>query len=164
MDIRHLADEQRHADSNAPNGSGAVLLKDKHEDGKDQLSREEELKEEGLGDTDAAVQSGGGVEATAGHDSVGQSGSCETASYLGNEYKTQTDDIDGTGSEHGDGDGGVEHAASDAEESPAVELVSVLPVPKHVLDQILSELELLDETYQTLTIKDIPKAKEMYRS
>lgn len=121
-DARHLTNEQGKSNTDAANGSGAMLLNNKHEDGEDQLSCQEELEEEGLLDTDASVERRRGVKAAAGHDTVGEPSACNAAKDLGDEDDDKADKVNGTSCEHGNGDCGVEHATSDAEEGPVTDL------------------------------------------
>jgi len=161
-DLRHLADKQSKSDTNTTNGRGAVLLDDEHEDGKDQLSRQEELEKECLLHRDTAVQSRRGVEATAWHEGVREASSGQAASNLGNEDNDQTHEIDGTSREHGDSDSRVEHAASNTEEGPMEESSQCLSYAVKFRTNI-GEVGLgrAVEAHQTLTIKEVPKAKAM---
>lgn len=112
-----------------------MLFNDEHEDSKDQLGGQEDLEEQGLGDRDTTIKGCGGIKAAAWHKAVGEARRCEAAKQLGNDDENETDEIDATCCEHGDGYGRVEHATSDAEESPM--MISFSLVQTHAVARML---------------------------
>lgn len=134
-----------------------MLLNDQHEDDKNQLGRQEKLEEKGLRNTNATVERSRGIEPAAGHEAVGKTSSGHTTKQLGDDNDNKADEVNATGGEHGNGDGGVEHAASDAEESPVEKQCQPCSGSKISPSRWAGS----GGAYQTLTIRDIPKAKEM---
>lgn len=120
MNLHHLRNEERQANTDGSDESTAVLLARQHEDGDDQLGREEELDEEALGDAGAAAQRGGDPQGARG-EAVDDGGGRDAGEELGGHDEREADPVGGAGEHHGDGDGRVQHGAADAEEDPRVD-------------------------------------------